>query len=70
MSTAREKLLARVSKDGPICPRQFAELCAAHFVALFDLLVIAKENRADLVFFEVERDAGNLVRQVEQFAWV
>ena len=38
------------------------------FVAFFDLLKIAKEHRADFVFFEVEGEAANVVRKLEQLA--
>src|ERR1700681_4514097 len=34
---------------------------AAHFVAFFDLLIFAEQHRTNLVFFQVQRDAGDAV---------
>ncbi len=39
---------------------------AADFVALHDLLVFAEEHRANLVLFEVQRDAGHVVRELDE----
>ena len=36
---------------------------AAYFVAFFDVLVFAQQHRADLIFFQVHRDAGNVVAE-------
>ena len=36
--------------------------------AFLDLLIFAEQHRADLVFFEVHRDAGNIVAELDQFA--
>src|SRR6185436_18545286 len=40
----------------------------ANFVAFFYLVVIAEQHRPDFVLFQIQRDARNLVRQIEQFA--
>ena len=34
---------------------------AAHFVAFFDLLIFAEQHRTNLVFFQVQRNAGHAV---------
>ena len=41
---------------------------ALDLVALFDLGVFAQQHHAHLVFFQVHGDAGNAVREGEQFA--
>ena len=33
---------------------------ALHLVAFFDLPVVAQQHRADLIFFQVQRDAGHV----------
>ena len=38
----------------------------AHLVALFDLLVLAEDDRRDGVLFEVEREAEGVLAEVEQ----
>src|SRR5690606_6132391 len=42
--------------------------CSLNFVAFFYLLEITEKNAADVVFFEVECEAANSVRELEQFA--
>src|SRR5271156_3546223 len=37
-------------------------------VAFFDFGVITQEHRADLIFFQVQRDAENVVRKLDHFA--
>ena len=39
-----------------------------HLVAFLDLRVVAQQHRADLVFFQVHGDAGDIVRELDQFA--
>ena len=41
---------------------------AADFVAFLDLRVIAEQHGADLVFFQVHGDAGDVVRELDQLA--
>ena len=41
---------------------------AADFIAFLNYGVVAEEHGADLIFFEVQRDAGNVVRELDQFA--
>ena len=41
---------------------------ALDLVALFDFRVLAHQHHADLVFFQVHGDAGDVVREGEQFA--
>ena len=41
---------------------------ALDLVAFFDLGVLAEQHHADLVFFQVHGDAGNVVRKLEQFS--
>ena len=41
---------------------------APDFVAFLDLRVIAQQHRAHLVFFQVHGDAGDVVRELDQFA--
>jgi hypothetical protein len=41
---------------------------ALYEIAFFDRLKLAKQHRADFVFFEVQRQTANVVRKLEQFA--
>ena len=41
---------------------------AADFVAFFDLLIFAEQNGSHLVFFQVESDAGDAVRELHHLA--
>ena len=41
---------------------------APDFVAFLDFGVVAQQHRADLVFFQVQGDAGDAVRELDQFA--
>ena len=41
---------------------------ALDLVAFLDLGVVAEQHGADLVFFQVHGEAGNAVRELEQFA--
>ena len=41
---------------------------APDFVAFLDLLVFAQQYRSHLVFFQIDRDAGDAVRELDQFA--
>ncbi len=43
-------------------------LGASYLVAFLDILVRAEQHRADFIFFEVERDARDLVRQLQKLA--
>ena len=38
------------------------------YIAFLDLLKIAEQHHADLVFFEVQRQAAHFMREVEQLA--
>src|SRR5205823_3689434 len=38
------------------------------FVAFFDLLVFAEEDDADVVFFEIQREAHDVVRKLNELA--
>ena len=41
---------------------------AADLVAFLDLREVAQEHRADLIFFQVQRDTGDAVGELDQFA--
>src|SRR5579884_2997606 len=57
------------ASDQPLADRHRHNAAgAADFVAFLDLLVLAQQHCADLVFFEVQRDAGNIVRKLDQLA--
>ena len=42
-------------------------LCPLYHLALFDLIEVAEEHCADLVFFKVQSNTGNALGKVEQF---
>ena len=42
--------------------------CAADFVAFPDLLIFAQQHRSHLVFFQIERDTGDAMRELHHLA--